>query len=144
MPTERSHSSMLRGAPCVADPLSARRQAREEMIRAARESVRRLSERIDLVAAAVVGSVARGDFNVWSDIDVVIVANGLPTRSLDRHSLLLDPAAPGVQALGFTRDEFDRALERVNRLTVEAVEAGVPLVGAEFFEARRARPAARP
>lgn len=32
----------------------------------------------------VFGSVARGDFNLWSDIDVLVVADNLPERWLDR------------------------------------------------------------
>ncbi len=127
----------------MADALAARRERQQELIAAARESVRRLSGRVPLTAAAVVGSVARGDFNVWSDIDVVIVADGLPARHLERQSLLLDRGAPGVQPVGFTPAEFDRALDKADRLAREAVEAGIPLVGAEFFRARRARSATR-
>jgi hypothetical protein len=130
---------MHRGDRSVADPLGARRQARDELIALARAAVDRLSTRIPLVAAAIVGSVARGDFNVWSDVDVVVIASGLPARELDRQSLLLDAAAPGVQPVAFTPHEFDRALERANRLAVEAVGSGVPLVGATFFEGRRAK-----
>jgi len=41
----------------------------------AREFVERASHRMPIVAAAVVGSVARGDFNVWSDIDVIVIVD---------------------------------------------------------------------
>ncbi|MDE3103226.1 MAG: nucleotidyltransferase domain-containing protein [Chloroflexota bacterium] len=90
-----------------------------------------------VVAAAIVGSVARGDFNVWSDIDVVVITEELPERAVEREGLLLDPAALGVQPVGYTRVEFDRALAKGDRIAREAVTAGVPLVGAAFFAERR-------
>jgi len=62
----------------VADAIAERRLERERLIALAREYVERLSARVTVEAAAVVGSVARGDFNVWSDVDVVVVANADP------------------------------------------------------------------
>lgn len=117
----------------MADPLAARRSEQAQLIEVAREYVRRASARIPVIAAAVVGSVARGDFNVWSDIDVVLVAEELPERAPDRQGLLLEPSTPGIQPVGFTRAEFQAALRKGNRLAREAVGVGVPLVGERFF-----------
>jgi predicted nucleotidyltransferase len=75
--------------------------------------------------------VARGDFNVWSDVDVLIIADDLPARAPDRSELLLADAPSRVQPVGFTREEFARALRRGNPLALEAASRGVSLRGAE-------------
>jgi uncharacterized protein len=115
------------------DPLVARRRERERLLATAREYVERLSARLPVVAAAVAGSVARGDFNVWSDVDVVVVAEGLPARAPDRGGLLLEHAPGGIQPVGFTPDEFLAAWKAGNPLIRETVEAGVVLAGGEFL-----------
>jgi uncharacterized protein len=117
----------------MSDLLADRRRARERMIALAARYVHALRNRVGVVAAAVAGSVARGDFNVWSDIDVLVVAEGLPARLPDRGALLASVAPPGVQAVGFSPAEFREAWRRGNRLVREAVEGGVVLEGAEFL-----------
>jgi predicted nucleotidyltransferase len=86
-----------------------------------------------VLAAAVVGSVARGDFNVWSDVDVVVVAEGLPERAPDRGLLLVTDAPGRVQPVGFTPEELAMALRRGNPLAREAVTSGVVLSGGELL-----------
>lgn len=119
----------------MADPVAVRRAEQQRLIATARRYVERLSRRAPITAAVVAGSVARGDFNVWSDIDVVIVADGLPERLLDRQDLLLSDAESGVQAIAFTPAEFRVALAKRNKLAHEAVEIGVPLVGGPALRA---------
>ncbi|MBI2325632.1 MAG: nucleotidyltransferase domain-containing protein [Chloroflexi bacterium] len=122
----------------MVDPIARREAERARLIALAREYVAALSIRLPIVAAAVVGSVARGDFNVWSDIDVVVVAEGLPASILERQSLLLRGAPVGIQPVGFEPDEFRAAFAKRNRLAREALEAGVVLVGDRFFRASAA------
>lgn len=117
----------------MARALEARRRERDRLLGQAREYVRRLSDRIPLVAAAVVGSVARGDFNVWSDVDVVVVAEDLPERTPDRSAFLMTDLPPGVQPVGFTPEEFEQAWTRQNALAREAADRGVTLKGESFF-----------
>jgi uncharacterized protein len=121
----------------MTDALAERAEERERRIRLGRDYVERLSARVPVVAAAVVGSVARGDFNVWSDIDVVVVAEELPPRAPDRSAMLAEDAPAGVQAAGFTPEEFREALRRRNPLALEALDVGVVLRGLAFLEATR-------
>ncbi|MDQ3992010.1 MAG: nucleotidyltransferase domain-containing protein [Actinomycetota bacterium] len=122
----------------MADALADRRRHRHSLIELARTYVEGVSARLPVLAAAVAGSVARGDFNVWSDIDVVVVAPSLPDRVPDRAGVLGIDAPPGVQAVGFTPDEFAAAVAKRNRLATEAVDAGIVLRGEEFFRTLRA------
>ena len=119
-----------------ADVLARREREREELLALARDYVAGLSQRVTVIAAAVVGSVARGDFNVWSDVDVVIVAAELPERTPERAAFLSADAPARVQPVGFRPDEFDAARRKGNRLAREASEAGVVLTGADFFGQR--------
>jgi predicted nucleotidyltransferase len=84
---------------------------------------------LPVIGAAVAGSVSRGDFNLWSDVDVVVVSDGLPAPGPARAAALGD-AVSGLELHGYTRAEFARALERGDRLACEAVESGVVLIGA--------------
>jgi predicted nucleotidyltransferase len=113
----------------VHEALEARRAEREQLIELARGYVRRLSRRLPVASAVVAGSVARGDFNVWSDVDVVVVAEGLPARSPDRTALLAEDAPPRVQPVGFTPGELEHARRRGNRLVADADAHGIDLLG---------------
>lgn len=106
-----------------------RRAEREHLISLAREYAGLLAERVELKAAVLAGSVARGDFNVWSDIDVVVVAAELPRRAPDRAGLLLEGAPPRVQPVGYTPAELRQAIARGNRLVREAIACGIVLHG---------------
>jgi len=113
----------------MTDILERRRLERDELLGRARAYAEGLAGRMSVEAVVVAGSVARGDFNVWSDIDVVVVAEGLPERNLDRATLLLADAPAGVQPVGYTVEELVGQLERRNPLVVEAVEVGVTVAG---------------
>lgn len=113
----------------MSDVLADRRAERERLIERARGYARGLSERLPVQAVILTGSVARGDFNVWSDIDVVVVAESLPARLPDRLALLHADAPGGVQVVGFTSSELGRAAQRSNRLVLDAAAHGILLAG---------------
>lgn len=113
----------------LTDALAERRAERDRLIAVARAYAAALSARLPVGAVVLAGSVARGDFNVWSDIDVVVVADALPERLPDRLALLAADAPAGVQAVGFTPSELRRAAQRANRLVLDAAEHGIVLAG---------------
>jgi predicted nucleotidyltransferase len=91
-----------------------------------------LNGRLPVVAAMVVGSVARGDFNLWSDIDLVVVIDrDLPARAVDRLALADEGRPPGIQAVLWTPGEFADALRRNNPMAVEAITVGVVVRGSQ-------------
>ena len=137
MPGPCWSSSIERGRHSVSEVLEGRRRERARLIEAARSHVIRLKGTLPLIAAAVVGSVARGDFNAWSDVDVVVVAESLPERIPDRSGLLATDAPGGVQTVGFTVEEFELAWRKGNPLAREATDAGVVLMGEAFLRTPR-------
>lgn len=122
-------------------PVIQRRQAeRRALLDRAAAFVGSLPPALGLRAAVVVGSVARGDFNRWSDIDVVVVADHLPAGWLDRLDAL-GPRPGLVQPVAWTPSEWRRQLERGNPLAREGVRAGVWLAGSAETLASSGQPA---
>lgn len=113
-----------------------RRREQQRLLEIARRYVQSLSERLPLRAAAVVGSVARGDFNVWSDVDVVVVADELPDAPAARTRVLLSGAPAGIQPVGFTPREVEAGLDRRNRMLLELADCGLMLAGEQWIRAQ--------
>jgi len=116
----------------TADAVVARRRAeRDSLIAVARGWAGRAGPALGAQAMVLVGSVARGDFNKWSDIDVVVVAENLPERLGDRLALL-GPThrPPGVEAILWTPAELaERCARGTDPIAIEAYEVGVVLHG---------------
>lgn len=109
--------------------VSRRRRERGEMIDAATRFAERLPDELGVQTVVVFGSVSRGDFNVWSDIDVLVVAENLPERGIDRLAgVARDPSA-GVQAIAWTPSEYADRVRKRDPIAVEAAVHGVVVRG---------------
>ena len=115
----------------MSHPVVAARIAQQEaLIERARAWAADLSTRLPgLRAVTVFGSVARGDFNKWSDIDVLVIADGLPADYLARRDAVA-PAPPGIEPVLWTPDELDAARARRNPIVRECDAVGVVVHGA--------------
>ncbi len=79
--------------------MEARRRERERVIELLRDYAELLRRRLGRITLLLYGSYARGDFNLWSDIDVVIVSDAFKgARFLERWKMLPEPP-PGLEAL---------------------------------------------
>jgi predicted nucleotidyltransferase len=134
----------LGGVLGVIDPLAERRAERDRLVAIARDYAETVSARLHVSAVVLAGSLARGDFNVWSDIDVVVVAEALPERLPDRLALLGADAPAGVQAVGYTPAELRGAALGGNRLVLDAAAHGIVLAGDPDALIRACRPVAAP
>lgn len=108
--------------------LERRAAERRELIERADVFVRAIPTYVGLHAAVVFGSVARGDFNLWSDVDVLIVAQVLPERWIDRVAALGDAPAR-VSPLAWSLVEWRKRLLRRDPIAVESRDKGVWLRG---------------
>jgi len=62
---------------------------------------------ITLVGVYLVGSRARGDYGVWSDIDVVVVAEDIDDVNIvDRMRMFAGALEPGVDLRVYSRGEW--------------------------------------
>ncbi len=113
----------------AADVLARRRARREALLDEARSFARGLDPDLDIRAVVVHGSVARGDFNSWSDVDVLVVAGRLPEDYRERLAALGWPTLAPVEPVVWTPTEHTRQRRRRNPIAVEADDLGVWLVG---------------
>ncbi len=117
--------------------LEARRQQQARYIALARDYARRLEGRLCRpLTAIVIGSVARGDFNLWSDVDVVVIAGDLPAGPLMRSAILYADAEPAIEPKGYTYAEFARLLAAGHPLAREAAESGIVVREADGWRER--------
>ncbi|MDQ6928943.1 MAG: nucleotidyltransferase domain-containing protein, partial [Actinomycetota bacterium] len=111
--------------------ISRRRSEREAHIATARQWAEGAGSTLRARALVVVGSVARGDFNKWSDIDVLVVVDELPDGLLERLALLAPTRRPpGVEAILWTPGELAARRARGNDpLARDAYGIGVVVYG---------------
>lgn len=107
--------------------LDRRRRERDGLLERALAFAEGLDPALGVRAAVVFGSVARGDFNVWSDIDLLVVADELPERPQDRAAAM--GAAPRVSVVAWTPAELRRQSEAANPIAREALASGVLVLG---------------
>ncbi|MGH7570378.1 MAG: nucleotidyltransferase domain-containing protein [Gemmatimonadota bacterium] len=108
--------------------LDRRRTRQRELLDFARRFAEGIDAELGVRAVVVFGSVARGDFNQWSDIDVLIIAEGLHGRLLERLDRL-GWRLPLVRPIPWTPAEWEIEVRRGNPIAREALESGVWLVG---------------
>ncbi len=108
--------------------LRRRKAQQEEHIATARTYAERLRQRLGALTAWLYGSVARGTFKDWSDIDVFIVAETLPSHPLQRNDLLYQDAPIGVEPKGWTKAEFESRLANRDPVLLAMLKDRIVLV----------------
>lgn len=108
--------------------LNRRRLERDALLDRARRFAHALDADLGVQAVVVVGSVARGDFNRWSDVDTVVVAEGFADSLLERLAQL-GPRPARVEPSVWRPEEARARLARADPMAVEAMHRGVWLVG---------------
>lgn len=88
--------------------LERRHKERESLINEARSYADRLREAAPGARIFLYGSVARGDFNLSSDIDLLVVSDYLPKEPLARAAFLYQFAIGREEPKGLLEQEFDR------------------------------------
>ncbi|MBS3967099.1 MAG: nucleotidyltransferase domain-containing protein [Truepera sp.] len=85
----------------------ARAREREALIREASAYAERLRRELPGAQVFLYGSVARGDWNLHSDIDLLVVGD-LPAEPLARSALLYRFVQGHEEPKGLTHDEFGK------------------------------------
>jgi predicted nucleotidyltransferase len=117
------------GFRAVEKVISERLKECERALGEAMEFAMCVKGKLGRVTVVLYGSYARGDFNEWSDIDVLVIAEQLPENPIERLSLVQDCMArvAGVEPLLLTPDMVQRIRGR-NLAVREALEKGVVLI----------------
>lgn len=90
------------------------------------EFSRRLGKLSGVRSIFLYGSMARGDYNTGSDVDILVISDSLPERFLDRTELLqrLTPADLPLEIVGYTSSEFEKMLVERHPTALSALEEG--------------------
>lgn len=104
--------------------LEHRNEERKKAIQLSIEYVKKLEAEIDHFTCVLYGSYARGDFNVGSDIDILIISDHLPSDMLKRMEFLYKYVRGGIEPKGYTKSEFLNMLSLKNPLAIDALENG--------------------
>ena len=86
-----------------------------------------LNRQVKVDCAVVFGSVARGENNRYSDIDLLVVAADLPADFWRRLDLLWEEKPPELDVLGFTPAEVKARISRP--LLLDAFGEGITVQG---------------
>ena len=94
------------------------------------QCIKKVFNNIDL--AILFGSYARGDFNEWSDIDIlIVVCDELPKKPTERIDIVV-PCITAVEApiepLIITKNEFEKLKKKRNPAIVDAINNGIPII----------------
>jgi len=78
----------------------------------------------------LVGSLARGDYTAFSDADILIIADNIPERPIDRLKEFIDPTLPiDLDVRVYTSEEFLKMAEKGMRIVKEVVRYGIVIAG---------------
>jgi hypothetical protein len=99
-----------------------RKRLREQAIRKASSWAKGLAFKCSVI---LVGSYARGDFNLWSDVDILLVSKDFKKGPVDRLKALDIPS--GFQVIPITPKELKRLLAKKDQLAIEAFSSGIVL-----------------
>ncbi|MCD6254776.1 MAG: nucleotidyltransferase domain-containing protein [Deltaproteobacteria bacterium] len=79
------------------------------------------------MTAIIIGSTARGDFNQWSDIDLVIISDRFPENPIDRFRMVELRILPGIEPIPLRTADLMRLVEKKAPVLEDMVE-GIFLV----------------
>jgi hypothetical protein len=99
-----------------------RKKLRERVVEKASEWAKGLPFK---VTAILFGSYAKGDFNLWSDVDILLVSDEFKGNPVERLKPLDIPA--GFQVIPLTLKEFERLAKKEEHLATEALKFGIVL-----------------
>ena len=102
-----------------------------------KEYSKAVSSKIGKFTGVLYGSMARGDYNVWSDIDFPVISDKLPENPLERLEFLYSLTDTPIEVKGYTRSEFLRMIETRNPVALDSLVEGKVIVDDGFWEVAR-------
>lgn len=96
-----------------------------------------VSSKLGKFTGVLYGSMARGDNNLWSDIDFLVISDNLPENPLKRLEFLYSLADTAIEVKGYTRNEFLKMIEKRNPIALDALDEGKVVVDDDFWEVAR-------
>ena len=107
-----------------------RKEERLKAIKLAKNFLECAKNHLVLRKAYIVGSYTRGDFNMWSDIDLVLIAENIPRSPIERLDLVKEclQAYPDVEPIIISPRIFAKLKEKRNPLSIEIEKHGIEIL----------------
>ena len=106
-----------------------RREERLRVVELVKEFCKEVEKIFNKFTLILIGSYARGDFNLWSDIDVLIVVESCPRNPLRRFDLIkevmMNPKFSNIEPIILTIEEIELKVRKKDPLIREVVDYGV-------------------
>jgi len=98
-------------------------QRRKQLRKKAITKVTNWAKKLKLKTTIIIfGSYARGDFNLWSDIDVIIIAE--TNKPITQRLQDID-YPPQLEIIYLTPQEFQKLLNKKEPYIIEAIQKGI-------------------
>ena len=95
------------------EALKRREEERRKVIEEAQKFANKLREVLGKVTVILYGSYARGDFNVWSDVDVIVISEKFRSvKPLSRYDMILELIPPKFEVKLWTLEEAKEQLSK--------------------------------
>lgn len=104
------------------------------------ELIKKIDKNYSLNCVILFGSQARGDFEAYSDIDLILIGD-FKEKFTKRGDLLYENHnwKWGLDAFCYTPQEFDEMFSMGIISILDAIDEGICLSGEDFFEAYKAK-----
>jgi len=98
-----------------------------------------VSSKLGKFTGVLYGSMARGDNNLWSDIDFLVISDSdkLPQNPLKRFEFLYSLTETSIEVKGYTKNEFLKMIEKRNPIALDSLVEGKIIVDDGFWEIAR-------
>ncbi|MFA4955970.1 MAG: nucleotidyltransferase domain-containing protein [Candidatus Methanoperedens sp.] len=93
-----------------------------------------VSSKLGKFTGVLYGSMARGDYNVWSDIDFLVISDKLPKNPLKRLEFLYSLTETPIEVKGYTRNEFLKMIEKRNPMALDSLVEGKIIMDDGFWK----------
>jgi predicted nucleotidyltransferase len=102
------------------------------------EEIKKYIEALKILKPKLVilhGSIARKEFGLGSDVDLIVVSDNLPDKIMNRIKLLyeIDETKAPLDIKGYKSEEIRKMIKKGNPLIMDAMEDGIILFADENF-----------
>jgi predicted nucleotidyltransferase len=102
------------------------------------EEIKKYIEALKILKPKLVilhGSIARKEFGLGSDVDLIVVSDNLPDKIMNRIKLLyeIDETKAPLDIKGYKSKEIREMIKKGNPLIMDAMEDGIILFADENF-----------
>ena len=97
--------------------------------------ISKIKKVVKIKCVILFGSRARGDYDPYSDVDLILIGD-FKEKFLDRtfNLLILNESRFNFEIFCYTEGEFEKMFIKGNALILDAIYEGIPLDGKRFFE----------